>query len=762
VSSPRPLQIFFAWIALLRLHAIDILHRLPARSIRAHLPSRRVPVLLQLNAGECGAACLAMILNYYGRKVRVAECREVCGVGRNGLTALTISKGARFFGLRVKGFSLEPPDFRYVPFPAIVHWEFNHFVIVERWSSKWVEIVDPAIGRRTLTATEFEAGFTGVLLALEPSIHFKSRCSKDQPAWLSYLRAMLQTQGVVGLIVQILVVSVCLLLLGLALPLFTKVVVDRVLPLHLVSVMARVGAGLVFVAAALAVSTYLRTALLIFLRSRLDMQMMLGFFEHLLGLPFRFFQQRNSGDLLMRLGSNAMIRETLTNQTLSAILDCTLMAGYLAILIARAPSFGVLVLFLGLLQVALVVGTSRRVRHLTQRSLAAQAESQSYLVEALGGVATLKASGTEHQAMDHWSGLFAKELNTSLTRDHLAAVIDTAITTLRTLSPLLLLWLGTLRVLEGRMTLGTMLALIALATAFLQPLSSLVSSAQRMQLVSAYLERLADVVDAEPEQNLQIVRSAPRLSGKIEFRNVCFRYDPNSPLVLNNISLTVEPGQKIALVGRTGSGKSTLALLLLGLYPPTEGEILYDGIPLQRLNYRELRSQFGVVLQEPFLFSGSIRHNIAFGNPHLGLREIAEAARLAAVDEEIAEMPMGFETNVTEGGSGLSGGQRQRLSLARALARKPSILLLDEATSHLDVVTERRIEENLSQLASTRITIAHRLSTIRNADRIFVLEGGSIVEMGSHEELVSQSGYYANLMSARMEHRARAAAEKRA
>jgi ABC-type bacteriocin/lantibiotic exporter with double-glycine peptidase domain len=268
-----------------------------------------------------------------------------------------------------------------------------------------------------------------------------------------------------------------------------------------------------------------------------------------------------------------------------------------------------------------------------------------------------------------------------------------------------------------------------------------------MQLVSAYLERIADVVDAEPEQDPQIVQSAPRLSGKIEFRNVCFRYDPSSPLVLNNISLTIEPGQKIALVGRTGSGKSTLALLLLGLYPPTEGEILYDGIPLQRLNCRELRSQFGVVLQEPFLFSGSIRHNIGFGNAHLGLREIVEAARLAAVDEEIAEMPMGFETNVTKGGSGLSGGQRQRLSLARALACKPSILLLDEATSHLDVVTEKRIEENLSQLASTRITIAHRLSTIRNADRILVLEGGSIVEMGSHEELVSQSGYYANLMS---------------
>jgi ABC-type bacteriocin/lantibiotic exporter with double-glycine peptidase domain len=751
MSDLGPLRVLFAWIASLHAHAVAMLQRLATRSMIARAFTRRVPVLLQMNAGECGAACLAMILNYYGRKVRVAECREVCGVGRDGLTALTISKAARWFGLRVNGFSLEPRDFRYAPLPAIAHWEFNHFVIVERWSCKQVELVDPAIGRRTLTAAEFGAGFTGVLLALEPSIDFKSHRRTRKPAWRNFLGAILQTAGVVGLLGQILVASLCLLLLGLALPLFTKLVVDRLLPLHMVNVMTRIGVGLVLVAAALAVATYLRTLLLLYLRSRLDRQMMLGFFEHLLSLPFRFFQQRNSGDLLMRLASNTMIRETLTNQTLSAILDSTVMAGYVAILIVRDPSFGVMVLVLGLLQVAVVVGTSRYVTQLTQRSLVAQAESQSYLVEALSGVASLKASGTEHRAMDHWSNLFTKELNTALRSGHLGAVVDTVITTLRTLSPLVLLWAGTLRVLEGRMSLGTMFALIALATAFLQPLSSLVSSAQRMQLVSAYLERIADVVDAEPEQNFRTVHAAPRLSGQIEFKNVSFRYDPNAPLVLNNISLVIEPGQKIALVGRTGSGKSTLALLLLGLYQPTGGEILCDNIPLQRLNYRELRSQFGVVLQEPFLFSGSIRHNIAFGNPNLALGEIAEAARLAAIDEDIALMPMGFETNVAEGGSGLSGGQRQRLSLARALALKPSVLVLDEATSHLDVATERRIEENLRQLTCTRITIAHRLSTIRDADRIFVLEGGSIVEMGSHEELISHSGYYANLMSRPME-----------
>jgi len=712
---------------------------------------RRVPVMLQLNGVECGAACLAMILTYYGRKTRVAECREICGVGRDGTTAQTIARAARSYGLRVGAFSVEPKDFQHVRLPAIAHWEFNHFVVVERWSPKWVEIVDPAGGLRRLSAAEFEAGLTGVVLTFEPGIHFESLGNRTQPIWRNYMASMLRAPGAAGLIAQVVGASLCLLILGLALPLFTKVIVDRVLPLGNVSVMGILATGLAMIFAAQAVATFLRGALLLSLRSRLDMQMMLGFFEHLLSLPFRFFQQRNSGDLLMRLGSNTMIREALTSQTLSAILDGALVVGYLVILGVHEPVFCALAFGVGCLQIALLVGTARRRRDLNQRELAAQSESQSYLVEALSGVAALKASGTEDHALEHWSSLFAGEMNASLRRGQLAAVVDAVMTMLRALSPLMLLWVGTFQVLNGGMSLGTMLALIALATAFLEPLSSLVSNGERMQLAAAHLERISDVVSAEPEQDPRRVQDAPRLTGRIEFRNVSFRYDPNAPFVLRNISFSVEQGHKVALVGRTGSGKSTLAMLLLGLYEPTEGEILLDGIPLRRLNYRAIRSQFGVVLQEPFLFSGSLRQNIAFGHPDLGFDAVVEAAQLAEIQMEIEQMPMGYETRIAEGGIGLSGGQRQRVSLARALARKPAVLLMDEATSHLDVVTERRVERNLSQRACTRLVIAHRLSTICDADQILVLEGGVIAERGSHEELVSRNGCYATLVSSQME-----------
>jgi ABC-type bacteriocin/lantibiotic exporter with double-glycine peptidase domain len=295
-----------------------------------------------------------------------------------------------------------------------------------------------------------------------------------------------------------------------------------------------------------------------------------------------------------------------------------------------------------------------------------------------------------------------------------------------------------------------MLALNALAGAILSPLGSLVLSSQQLQLVHSHLERVADVVEAEPEQDVQAVRQPPRLVGHIKLEHVSFRYDPNSALVLKDINLEIKPGQKVAIVGRTGSGKSTLGNLLLGLFIPTEGEIFYDKQPLRSLNYQAVRSQFGVVMQEASIFSGSIRENIALNNPAMNMEQVIKATRLAAIHDDIMAMPMEYETFVSEGGSALSGGQRQRLALARALANNPAIILLDEATSSLDVVTERMVERNMSRLSCTQIIIAHRLSTIRNADVILVLHNGEIVERGTHMELLRRDGYYARLIQSQM------------
>lgn len=712
---------------------------------------RRVPVFRQLDAAGCGAACLAMVLSYFGRSTSVAECTQHLGANRDGLTAQVIAAAARQYGLRVKAYSLDLANFKHIQLPAIVHWNFNHFVVVEQWSAKQIAIVDPSSGRCQLTQKEFAASFTGVVLTFAPGVNFQRKSAIARSTWRSYLMRLLHTPGISGLLGQIFGVSLLLQLLGLAFPIFTQVLVDRVLPLHITQVMPTLGIGMVVLLLSQIVTAYLRATLLIYLQGKLDAQMMLGSFEQVLGLPFGFFQQRSSGDLLMRLSSNIAIREALTLQTLSVALDVPLVLVYLTILLLQAPWFGAIALGLGICQIALLFGTTGQVHNLMQRNLAAQATSQNYLVEALTGIATLKASGTEDRALDYWSGLFFKQLNISLQASHLSAIIDTAMNAVRTFAPIILLWIGALRVLDGSMSLGTMLALNAIATLFLAPLATLAINAQKLQLVGAHLERLTDIIETKPEQDFEQVKTAPKLTGCIELKNVSFRYAANSPWVLKDISLTIRPGQKVALVGRSGSGKSTLAKLLLGLYTPTTGEILYEGIPLQHLNYRSLRSQFGVVLQDSILFSSSIRQNIAFNDPNLSFEQVEAAAKLAAIDSEIQQMPMGYETLVAEGGTGLSGGQRQRLLLARALATTPAILLLDEATSHLDTIGERLVDENLDRLGCTRIAIAHRLSTIRNSKQIFVLEQGTIVEQGSHAELSTKNGIYAALLQNQLE-----------
>ncbi|MFF9812317.1 peptidase domain-containing ABC transporter [Streptomyces sp. NPDC014006] len=711
---------------------------------------RRVPEVRQMSEVECGLACLTMLLNYYGRGASLSELRTRCGVGRDGLSALEIVRTARDHGMRVRTVSLPRNDLRFVSLPAIVHWEFTHFLVVERWSRKYVDVVDPARGRCRLTEEEFDAGFTGVVILLEPGDAFERRAAVPPGVtFRGYVRQFLRQAP--GTSLQLLGVSLLLILLGLVLPILTAFVVDQVLPFGMRNVMALMGMGIVVIFLAQTAATLLREWLLVYLRARIDVSMMLGFVEHLLELPYKYFQQRSTGDLLARASSNAMLRELMSNQLLSAVMDSGLVMFYLLLLFWQSPPFGVLTLGVGLLGATVLLLSQGTISRLSGRELAAFGKSQGYLGEAIVGIGTLKAAGAEAQAFDRWSNLFFDHLNISLRHNYVSGTVASILGSLPLFGQLGLLWVGATQVLNGAISVGTMVALLALAAAFFAPLTSLVGSAQQFQLVSANLDRIRDVTEAEPEQIRQLSQPAPRLSGHLRVDKVGFRYSQAGPQVLRDVDLTARPGQRIAIVGLSGSGKSTLGKLLLGLFVPTEGDIFYDGVSLRDVNRQQLRRQFGVVLQESALFSGSILSNITLSNPSIMRERAVAAAELAAIHDDIMTMPMQYDTFVSEGGSALSGGQRQRLAIARAIAHRPAILMLDEATSHLDVETERKVAENLRTLACTQIIIAHRLSTVRDADAILVLDRGTIVEQGSHHELLRRDGHYARLVGQQIE-----------
>jgi ATP-binding cassette subfamily B protein len=704
------------------------------------------PFVAQHDETDCAAACLAMITRYHGVPVGVARLRDLANVDHDGATLWSVAQAGEKLGFHSRGLQLSYQALAEISTPAIVHWEGFHYIVLYEAGEKRVVVGDPGIGIRKLGVDEFRRGWTGRALELVPT----DRLRQTRPARRSYARFVGVLRPYRMLMAEVVAASLLLNLFGLALPLFTQVIIDRVVVFRSVELLDMMLLGMLLIALFQAATTGIRRLLLIHVATHADVRLLSDFLRHVMSLPMRFFDLRRVGDVLSRVEENEKIREAMVGTIPGLALDLTLALGYLGLLGYYNLRLTAVVVLAIPLFVALMVGFTPALRRNRKEWFAKSAEQWSYLIESITGIATVKSMAIEAPVRWKWENLFVESVILGRREAHLEAAYSTGTGLVTTAASVLLLWYGAREVLGDAMSIGQLIAFTALAANLLQPVLRLSDSWAGLQDVRNAVQRLNDIFDASPEEDdARTLLSLPRIEGSIRFENVSFRYHPGQDRpTLSNLTFDIKPGEKVAVVGRSGSGKTTLSKLILGLYLPSEGKVFIDNHDMRALSRRHLRRRIGVVPQDVFLFSGTIRENIALGDPDMPFERIVAAARLAGVHDFVAEMALGYDTKVGERGMTLSGGQRQRIALARALLRNPDVLILDEATSALDTESERAIQANLEQACRgrTTIVIAHRLSTVQTADRILVIDRGAIVEDGTHAELLGKSGLYAHLV----------------
>ena len=729
----------------------------------------RVPTVLQMEAVECGAAALAKVLAYHGKLVPLEEVRQACGVSRDGSKASNVLKAAQGYGLTAKGYKREPEALKAMPGPSILHWNFNHFVVLEGFARGKAYLNDPAVGPRVVTEEEFDQSFTGVVLTFEPGPEFEPGGRKRTLA--ASLGPRLRGSEI-GLL-YVVAAGLLLVVPGLVAAVFSKVFVDAVLvggnvdwlrPLLLfMGVTAAVAGGL----------TWLQRSALLRLETKLAASTSGQFFWHVLRLPFAFFTQRFGGEIGSRVAINDKVARLLSGELATTALSVVTAGFYAALMVQYDWALtlaGVAVSALNLFALKVV---SRRRKEANQRMLA---ERGKVLGAAMGGlqtIETLKASGSENDFFARWAGYHAKASNAQQELGLYSQVLSVVPPFLMALNTAVVLGLGAVRVMDGEMTMGMLVAFQALTASFVAPVNQLVGLGGTLQEVEGDLNRLDDVLRAEPERPSTpadepparpagrggagdgaavglpappvVVR--PKLDGRLELRGVTFGYSPLEAPLVEGLDLALEPGQRVALVGGSGSGKSTVAKLVCGLFQPWSGEILLDGVPRARVPVGALVNSFAFVDQDIFLFEGTVRDNLTLWDDEIDDAAVVRAAKDARIHDVIAGRPGGYLGLVEEGGRNFSGGQRQRVEIARALVGDPSLLVLDEATSALDPATEAAIDDAVRRRGCTCLIVAHRLSTIRDCDEIVVLDHGVVVQRRTHDEMAAVAGPYADLIS---------------
>ncbi|ACA55789.1 peptidase domain-containing ABC transporter [Clostridium botulinum] len=699
---------------------------------------------------DCGAACLATICKQYGLKYPISKIRQVAGTDKEGTSAFGIIKAAEELGFTAKGVKASKPEdlFSEIPLPCIAHVVIDktmlHYVVIHKITEKEIIIADPGKGIVKYTPQEFFQIWTGILLIMTPTVKFE-KGNKEKGLFQRFFKLIKPQKK---LLINIFSSSIIFTILGIIGAFYFKFILDDIIPNNLNKSLHTISIGIIVLTFFKVLLGAFRRQLLIYLGQNMDIPLMLGYYEHVINLPMNFFVTREVGEIISRFNDASKIRDAISGATLTMMIDSLMVIiGGIFLYTSNSLLFGITIIPI-VLYIIIVWVFNKPLEEVNRSVMEDNAKLTSYLVESLNGVETIKAFNAEGEVNLETEKRFISLIKSVFKNGFINNLHSSTKEGVKAIFTIVILWVGTHEVLKGSMSIGQLISFNALLAYFLDPIENIINLQPQLQTAVVAGERLGEILDLELEKSIdEDKKIKPQsLLGNIEFKNVDFRYGTRK-LILKDINMNINPGEKIALVGESGSGKTTLAKLLMNFYQCEKGEILINTYNIKDINIETLRDKIAYISQETFLFNGTIKENLSLGNPYITYEEIIEACKRAQIHDFINSLPLRYNTLVEENGANFSGGQKQRLSIARAILKKPQILIMDEATSSLDSITERAIENTMNEFSEgiTTIIIAHRLSTIRRCNTIYVLDKGEIIESGSHDELINIKGRYYNL-----------------